>query len=72
MILNGILRYGAHFKGISVISENLELLSLSVAEISAKEETLVAPFYFVPRGSQYIKMTESRMLCRLISQLLRD
>ena len=46
MILDEISPYGVHFKGISVISElnqHLELLSLSVTEISAKEETLVAP-----------------------------
>ena len=43
MILDGILCYGAHLKGIDV---NSELLSLSVAEISAEEEALVAPFLF--------------------------
>ena len=48
MILDGILRCGAHFKGISVISElpTLELLSCSVAEISAEEETFVESFLF--------------------------
>ena len=37
MILDGILRYGAYFKGISVISmskQYFEMLSLSAAEIS--------------------------------------
>ena len=41
MILDGISRYGGHFQGIDAI---FKLLSLSVAKISAREETLVAPF----------------------------
>ena len=47
MILNGILCYGAHFKGISVISELAIFCNakcVSVAEISVEEEALVAPF----------------------------